>query len=102
MSAIISDCCTRLYSAEGVEDDVYAKFGIVLGEEPFVPEIIIPFASIVFVAVENADAAIDGNGLQVVVYKIIAPAVELEGGVGWSFFKMKKRVVYRVVVWDLF
>jgi hypothetical protein len=88
----------RLYSVEGVEDDIYSEFGIVLGKEAFVPEIVVPFTSIVFIAVENADAAIDGNCLQVVVHEIIAPTVELESGVGRTFLKMKERTVHRVVV----
>lgn len=36
------------------------------------------------------------------MYQVVAPAVELEGGVGWSFFEMEEGVIDGVVIGDLF
>src|SRR5690606_9254766 len=42
--------------------------------------VIVPLATIVLVAVEHAEAAVDADALEVVVHQVIAPAVELEAG----------------------
>jgi len=85
----------------GIEDDIDAEFGIVFSEEPLVAEIIIPFAAIVFVAIEHSHAAIDSNGLQVVVDEVVAPTVELEAGIGRPFFKVEEAAVEGVVICEL-
>ena len=85
----------------GVEDDIDAEFGIVFGEESLIAEVVIPFAAIIFVAIEYADAAIDGNGLQVIVNEVVAPAVEFEAGIGRAFFEMEEAAVEGMVIWDL-
>ncbi len=36
------------------------------------------------------------------MYEVVAPAVEFESGVWWSFFEMEEGVVDGVVIGDLF
>jgi len=79
-----------VFYPHGIEDNIYPKFGIILGQEPFVPEIIIPFAAIVFIAEEYADAVIYQNCFQVIMYQVISPAIQFKRGSGRAFFKAEK------------
>lgn len=90
------------HCVEGVKDDVHSELRIVFRQEAFVSKIVIPFATIILVTIEHADAAVDHDGLEIIMYQVVAPAVEFEGGVGGTFLEMKKAVVDRVVVRDLF
>ncbi len=93
---------TRSDGIQCIHDNIHAEFRIVFGEEAFVAEVVVPLTSIIFIAIKYADAAIDGDGLEVVVYKIVPPTVELEGSVGRSFLKMEKGIVDGVVIGDFF
>lgn len=55
-------------SAQCIDNDVYGKLGVVLGQKSLVAEIVVPFAAIILVAVEQANFVIDRNGFKVVVH----------------------------------
>ena len=58
-----------------IHNYVHPELGVILGQEAFVPEIVIPFAAVVFIAVKYCNAAINGNSFQIVMNKIITPTV---------------------------
>ena len=62
-----------------VQQNIDAEFGVVFGQEAFVAEVVVPLAAVVFVGVKHAEAAVDFDAFQVVVYQVVAPAVQLEG-----------------------
>src|SRR5690606_7340009 len=85
----------------GVDHDVYAEPGIVLGQEALVAEVVVPFAAVVLVAVEDRDAAVDLDCLEVVVDQVVAPAVQLQAR-GWRpVLEREERAVERMVVGNL-
>jgi hypothetical protein len=75
--------------------------GVVLGQPALVAPVVVPLAAVVLVAVEDADAPVDLDRLQVVVHQVVTPAVELERGGGRAVVEVEERVVERVVVADL-
>src|SRR5688572_23537220 len=66
---------TRGSRGHGVHDNVHAEFGVVLGQEALVAEVVVPFAPIVLVAVEQRDAPVDRERLQIIMYEVVPPAV---------------------------
>ena len=46
-----------------VHDDVDAKLCIVFRQESLIPKVVVPFAAIVLIAVQHANASVDGDGL---------------------------------------
>lgn len=77
---------------------VYTKLGIVFSQKSLITKIVIPFAAVILIAIQNAYPAIDGNGLQVVMYQVIAPAIQFKRRSRWPFFKLKKTGVDRVII----
>src|SRR5690606_19748705 len=57
-----------------IDDDVDRELRVVLGQEALVAPVVVPFAAVVLVAVEHAEAAADLDALQVVVHEVVAPA----------------------------
>src|SRR5436190_3482156 len=79
--------CKRLRSkhrsgsiGQRVQHDVHRELRVVLGEEALVAPVVVPFAAVVLVAVEEPEAAVDLDALEVVVHEVVAPAVQLERG----------------------
>src|SRR5690606_14742732 len=84
-----------------VHHDVHTELRVVFGEEAFVAPVVVPFAAVVFVAVEHAQPAIDLDALEVVVHQVIAPAVELEAGGRRAVGELEEAVVDGVTVGQL-
>src|SRR5690606_6770437 len=68
--------------AQRVDDDVHRELRVVLGQEALVAPVVVPFAAVVLVAVEHAQATVHLDALEVVVDEVVAPAVELVAGRG--------------------
>ncbi|MDB5242415.1 MAG: hypothetical protein JWP57_3040 [Spirosoma sp.] len=104
MSAFsITHCCSviLLLSGKRVGYDVDPKLGIVFGQKAFIPEVVIPFAAVVFVAIENANSTIHHNGFEVVMHEVVAPAVQLERRGRRPFGKFEKAGVEGMVIGNL-
>jgi len=56
-------------------NNIHPKFGVVLFEEAFVPEIIVPFAAIILVAVQYAYTAFNEYRFKIIMDQVISPAV---------------------------
>ena len=91
---------TNRSNCQRVRNDIDAKLGVVFGQEAFIPKIVIPLAAIVFIAVQYADTSVDGYGFQVIMHKVVAPAVEFKTGGGWAIGKLEKGGVNGMVVRD--
>src|SRR5690606_15616592 len=81
---------------EGVHHDVDGELGVVFGEPALVAPVVVPFAAVVLVAVEHAQAALVLDALEVVVHQVVAPAVEFEAG-GGRAVELEETRVQRVV-----
>ena len=88
----------ELERVQGIHNNIDPKLRVVFRQESFVAKIIVPFTAIVLVAIEDADASIDRDGFEVVVDQVVAPSVELEGGVGRPFFEFKEGVIDLMVI----
>jgi len=84
-----------------IHNNIHSKLGIILRQEPLVPEVIIPFAAIILIAVEDPDAAVDGDRFEIIMDEIVAPAIQLERSVGRTFLKREKGMIERVMIRDL-
>src|SRR5712692_5281735 len=88
-------------SRRRVHDDVDAELRVVLGEKALVAEIVVPLAPVILVAVEDGEPPVQDHALQVVVYQIVAPAVQLERGVRRSIREGEERSVELVLFGQL-
>src|SRR5215207_8407762 len=86
---------SRLLVCERIDDDVDAKACIVLGGKAFVRPIVVPFAAVVFVGVEDSNAPIYFHGFQVIVNKVVAPAVQFVRRGGRPFLEFEESAVKR-------
>lgn len=77
-------------SGESIHDDVHSKFCVVFCKKALVSKVVVPFAAIVFVAVEEANPVIEEQGLKVIMDQIISPAIQFKAGIWRSFFEMKE------------
>lgn len=87
-------------SRQGIYHNIHPKTRIINGQETFVPEIVVPLAAVIFVAVQDADLSVDRDRFEIVVHEVVAPAVQLEGGGRRAIGKFEKTVVNRMVVGD--
>src|SRR6185503_15909247 len=84
-----------------VHHHVDGELGVVLRQPALVAPVVVPLAAVVLVAVEDGDAAVDLDRLEVVVHQVVAPAVELEGGRRRAVVEVEEGVVDPVRLGDL-
>ena len=65
-------------SRQRIHDNVNAKPRIINGQKPFVAKIVVPFAAVILVAVQDADFAVDSDRFEVIVHEVVASAVQFE------------------------
>src|SRR5690349_4831827 len=88
----------NISASHRIHNDIHAELGIVFCQETLVPEIIIPFAAVILIAVQYSYTSIYFYSFQVIMYQVIAPTVQLEGRIGWTLLERKEGTVYRVPV----
>ena len=59
----------------GINYDIDSETGVVQPHKALVPEIIVPFATEVLVRVKHRDTPVYLDGLEVLVYQVVTPAI---------------------------
>ncbi|EEF93703.1 hypothetical protein CATMIT_01664, partial [Catenibacterium mitsuokai DSM 15897] len=73
-------CADEESRVQRIHHDVDPELGVVLGQEALVAPVVVPFAAVVLVAVQQPEAPVDLDAFKVIVDQIVAPAVEFETG----------------------
>src|SRR5215210_4987213 len=81
-----------------VDDDIDAEACIVLDGESLVRPVVVPFAAVILVGVEDSDAPVNLYRLQVIVNDVVAPAVQLVRCRGRTVLELEEGAVERMVV----
>src|SRR5262245_44465108 len=84
-----------------IHDDIDAELRVVLTLEALVPPVVIPLAAVILVRIQHAEAAVVLDAAQVLVHEIIAPPVELVGGLRRPVRELEERSIERVRPGDL-
>src|SRR5512145_1668535 len=81
-----------------VHNDVDRKARIVVALKTFVPPVVVPFAAVILVGVQHAEAAAMFDAAQIVVDEIVAPPVQLVRRLRRSIGEAEERVIEPVRV----
>lgn len=72
---LIPDHPRTFLRRQRIHHDIDPEPCVINCQESFVAEVVIPFAAVIFVAVQYPDPAVDDNCFQIIVHKVVAPAV---------------------------